>query len=391
VDPFTLGALGIAAYTLLKKPRASSGGVVATAQPPNSLSVIAQPTNVQTAQNAIANTLGGIPIIGNAIASGVAVGTTVDKTFNGNSNGFSQAIGGLAVATITVSAVLVPIMIAVGLAAAVAWPVAGIIIAVAVLTYAIVVIVQDLVRLQYGQNGARLDFVKQFNQLYSGQCQRLASNPTTANIMKQSDIERQVQPFVEGFMARLNWSSYQSIMAKKGIIVSGSFDDIPYSSLIGPSSSKSGIPFITQPGVFPGTNTSVTDDLLWHVNWFVDRGYLVANCLGCRGFVNPPDFGVDLFGVMNWEKSKQNDWVRSHCPSNEMLTVTVPDPTDATIALLAATGFNPALLTTPSVPVTPSTFGFNIAPVASSPNPAPVPAPLSPSATDLLRATGFKL
>lgn len=317
--PIVLG--GVALLALVKKAPPSSppksGGETPSPQPEDNANAI------QTDANGTPSTAAGfLAAVGAAVSAGIG-GKALDQAINPNSNTFSQTAGGIAigvsagVAVLAVSGALAPILLALGITAVAAGPFAAIFVAVAVAIYALIVVVQDLVRLQYGQAGAREDFAKQYGELYSQAERSLIANPD-AKAKTQAERERILVPFVEGFMARLNWSAYQKHMQQKGVIVSGD-------SALAKNTYFIGIPKVEKGGTFPGTSTKVTDDLLWHLNWAVDRGYVVAESSGMRKLgAICQNFYAIFDRASGAPRSLTNEFVLSHCPKDELVSEEIP-------------------------------------------------------------------
>jgi hypothetical protein len=244
-----------------------------------------------------------------------------------------------------------------------------------VAVYFIIVFVQDLQALKYGQAGARRDWVAQYWKLW----EKSRNDALTADPSRTPrEVERQLDPFTEGYMARLNWSAYQAAMLKKGVVVSG--DPSPLKGTSG-----AGYPYALKVdgATFPGTDTAVTADLLWHLNWYLDRGKVIGWAFGMRGFTSPADFD-SLFQL-----SRSSEWVLDHCPPQEAQKVIIDTAdelrgramaiariadTPATEALgITVKGVNaPDAPTTPEAPVTSPFAGVAV----KSPEPAPAPAPV---------------
>lgn len=259
--------------------------------------------------------LGGIvAAVGAAIAAGIG-GKAIDEAINPNSNQFSQTAAGIAIGVpvglgvLALSGAMGPILTFLGLASLIPFVgvIIGVVAAVLVLTYVVIIFAQDLARLQYGQAGARRDFVKQKNEIY-GHAMEMAQAHPDAAVKDMVAVERQLVPFVEGYMARLNWAAYVGYMAKKGVVVSAEpgaalkYRGFPWAD--------KGLKGSSVAGTFPGSEVLVTDDLLWHFNWYIDRGYLVGFGEGMRKVDAVPEFNSGWL-------SDDPAWVLAHCPPAE--------------------------------------------------------------------------
>ena len=221
-----------------------------------------------------------------------AVGAEVDKLINPNSNEFSQAVAiatfGTAAAVVVAAStgLLTTILVAIGVTAIAAWPLAGIILGVAALAYAAVVVIQDLVRLQFGQAGAREEYAEQFSSLYVQLRDSALVNDASLNELA---LEQKIKPFVRGHMARLNWSAYQDWLLNRmrgtKLLVSGDMRNIVGAVSNGiyvPGSWPMGIPQVKLKVPFPGTETPANVDTLWDINFALDRGYIIGEADGMR-------------------------------------------------------------------------------------------------------------
>lgn len=344
MDPFTLillcgGALYLAARKATSPSSGTSGGQAAL------------PSNTGTPTVANTNPLASIGQIGGAagIVAGTAAaavaayqaGQSLDASINPNSNLASKTVAGVAGAVVvaSVGAIALIAVLAGGLLATLG-PIGAILIGVAVLTYAVFVGIQDLVRLQYGQAGARKDYASQLAN-FTKQCQDHVTIGAGANgaVVSQVEIDRQLVPFVEGWQTRLNWSAYQGWLQQKNVTVPG--DVTVVLAAVGDTPG----PAVKAGQNLPGTSVPLSSDLQWHVNFAVDRGYFVGDCDGMRSV------GQDIGAFRNDAlTSLQSDWVRAHCPPSEIVVGYAPSlasgsvqgqPTDASapsILPVAVTG-----------------------------------------------------
>lgn len=320
--PLALGAAAL--YVASRKPppasqtSTGSGKAIAPADPS-----IPATNGAQSA----GGVLGGIiAAVGTAIGGGIA-GKAVDQAVNPNSNEFSQTVAGVAVGTslglgtLALTGALGPILTALGCASLVPFVgvIVGIVVGVLVLTYVLVVVVQDLVRLQYGQAGGRRDFAKQFQDIHSHALEMAQANPQRQ--VSDIQLERELLPFTEGFMSKKNWENYVAVMAKKGVAVPGEHE-------LG-GRTQMGIPILASgDATFPGTAIPVTPDLLWHFNWYLDRGYLLGASPTMRQVDPAPEFDALFVPYSNFPLSQSDDFVKAHCPPEEIVATkvgTVPD------------------------------------------------------------------
>jgi hypothetical protein len=285
------------------------------------------PTNANQAQGITAGQATGAAGIAAATVAGIVAavegGKAIDKAINPNSNEFSQTVGSVVLASsvavvgtagiLAAIGVLGPLLAVLGITSVV-WPVA-IFVAAAILIYVLVIVFQDVDRLVKGQAFGRKEWLKQYNDVYQQAWDGIRTNPDNQN-KSDVEVERQLVPFTEGFLDRGNWCQYQSIMLKKNVLVDGSLATIK---------AHKGFPQVwNREGTFPGTKTPITDDLLWHLNWYIDRGYLVGSCIGMR------PVGADAPYVFS-KNSQSNAFVLQHCPPEEIVTSVDPDVTMYTL------------------------------------------------------------
>lgn len=253
------------------------------------------PDGIAAAQQGgdIAKTAGAFAAV---VAAAVAVGTLgakLDEALNPNSNEFSQIVAGVTFAAAAgaivgaATGLLSTLLVAVGASAALAWPIAGAILAVAAVVYALTLVAQDLARLQYGQAGARNDYAKQYFDLYQQlRDSALATDPA----LTEGILEQKIRPFIKGYLARLNWAQHQRWLQSKirggPVVVSGDVRDvagwIAPGGVFMPGSFPDGIPILKEGGAFPGTNVVPSEAQLWDFTWPLDRGYLIGESPSMR-------------------------------------------------------------------------------------------------------------
>lgn len=271
--------------------------------------------------------LASIPIVGSivsAIGTGAAVGAAVDKAVNPNSNSASQSgakvLGSVALVTLSVAALLSAILPAFApfiLAAA------AVILAVVAAIYTLWVFVDDIHALQYGQGGARKDYLKQYNgfvQSLQSSIAQQGSNPP----MTQVQIDRVAIPFAEGYMARLNWTAYQALMATRQYNV-----QTDLSTLLPQSQGTAPNVFPAMPdingGYLPGTTVQQTADSLWDERWGYDRGKFIGqDCnlvtTGARPWTDPPGWMTGS-GVGGGRLSTEQTWILEHTPLSDLVSI----------------------------------------------------------------------
>lgn len=149
-------------------------------------------SNGAAAASTAAGTVGGIVA---TIGAGIAIGGSVDKSINPNSNAGTQAaasaLGGLAAAGV--------VLLSMGW---IAPPLFAVLLVVVAFAYTLVLLISDGAAQAYGQDGARADFQKQWHATHDSAFAKLklSADPSTTD----EEIERQLMPFIDGYMVDLN-------------------------------------------------------------------------------------------------------------------------------------------------------------------------------------------
>lgn len=168
-----------------------------------------------SAAAALGASAGEVGAIMAAAAVGYAGGKAADKLISGgDSTPLTQNAGGLAGATIMVATMLIAF-------GEIAGPLYGVLVAVAVIAYALCIFINDFEELQYGQAGALRDFNKHWDKTYASCFFKLRSNP---NFAQYSDLQlkRTLTPFIDGFMEELNRLQFDKwLKTGKGITEAG--------------------------------------------------------------------------------------------------------------------------------------------------------------------------
>lgn len=181
--PLLLGAALVGVFALAKRNPPSP-----KAEPPQKKST--------TDPN---STAGIVAAVAGAAVAGATVGGAVDKALGGTDpNTHTEAeISGAAIGIVAVLAVT----------GIVSFPVAGIVAGVAVLVYAVGTVFSDEARLQYGQNGATADYLKNWQSVHDAAFTQWRADPKYA-ALTDAQIERQLTPYVDGYCNHLNNIAY---------------------------------------------------------------------------------------------------------------------------------------------------------------------------------------
>lgn len=326
MEPLLLLAGGAAVLWIAKQSK-TAAPLASNQDNPNLPVVTNQPA---PATSVSSSPLATVPIVGtivSGIQAGAKIGAAVDLALNPNTNRASQqgakVLGSVAVVTLSVAAILVAILpvFAPFILAATA-----IILAVVAAVYTLWVWVDDIHALQYGQGGARKDYLKQYTgfvQSLQSSIAQQGSNPP----MSQVQIDRIIVPFAEGYMARLNYTAYQALMATRQFNVQTDLSAL-FPISIGTAPNLFPAMPAAGKGYLPGTTVMQTADSLWDQRWGYDRGKFVgADCdtvaTGARTWDDPPGWRSGN-GVGGGRQSTDQAWILEHTPPDELVSIDAP-------------------------------------------------------------------